>query len=165
MFRKTKSNLPAGPYTTIDVAAQIPNQPPPEDAKSEPEPTAQAPQKHRRHDPQLSFPEQIDRLNARLQDIEERRAEEADELRELREQEKDYRQRVLKLDAREDAMFREIDAIRAKARRRERHEMEKAAHSVRVRAIKALGAMIGQAEKQAKLGKPALLRLILRSTR
>jgi chromosome segregation ATPase len=123
-------------------------------------------QRHRKDpDADLSFPEQIAKLKGRLEDLENDRREQIAEIVELKREKKDLEDREEKLNDREDELYREIDLARAKARRRERHQLEKTARGVRLQAVKALAAMLPQAKNQARLGKPALLRLILRSTR
>jgi chromosome segregation ATPase len=116
-------------------------------------------------DADLPFPQQIAKLKARIDEIDRDRRDEQQELAEWKRRERDLTQKEEKLNDREDELYREIDLARAKARRRERHQLEKTAHGVRVQAIKALASMLPQAKKQAQQGKPALLRLILRSTR
>jgi predicted nucleic acid-binding Zn-ribbon protein len=84
---------------------------------------------------------------------------------ELRERETSLSLREEKMDAIEDEFYRERNALRARARNRERDQLEKAMHATRLEAVKALRSMLRTAKSQAKKGKPALLRLILRSTR
>jgi hypothetical protein len=108
---------------------------------------------------------EIERLKLRIKKLEEDAVERSKEAADIRQRENECTRRENRLDEQEDDLFRESDRLRAKARRRERDAMEKAAHNTRVQAVKALAAMLPAAKSQAKKGKPALLRLILRATR
>lgn len=109
--------------------------------------------------------DELAQLEARLRIVETQNSDMRRELIEWKQREKDIQRREEKLDAQEDDFLREKERIRARARRRERDVLEKAAHDTRLQAIRTLAAMLPAAKKQARLGKPALLRLILRSTR
>lgn len=87
------------------------------------------------------------------------------ECNELNEQRKSVERQAARLEKTEDEFYRERDRLRAMARRRDSDQLQKAAQKTRIEAIKALASMLPQAKAQAKKGKPALLRLILRSTR
>jgi predicted nucleic acid-binding Zn-ribbon protein len=84
---------------------------------------------------------------------------------ELCQDENNLRLREEKMEEIEDEFYRERNALRARVRNRERDQLEKAMHATRLEAVKALRSMLRTAKSQAKKGKPALLRLILRSTR
>jgi hypothetical protein len=86
------------------------------------------------------------------------------ELREAWEEAKQAQRAADTADTREDNWLRERAHLRAKMRR-QLDALEKASHGIRLEAIRALRSMLREAKAQAKKGKPALLRLILRSTR
>lgn len=104
-------------------------------------------------------------LKKDLQAAKERNGDLWRDWHELNEEKKDVERQAARLQKTEDEFYRERDRLRAMARRRDSDQLQKAAQKTRIEAIKALASMLPQAKAQAKKGKPALLRLILRSTR
>lgn len=103
---------------------------------------------------EMQWHETLDALAAEKQ----KRLPPADQLR-------DVRAERAELDSREDEFNRRVDEFEAQGRRSRRHRLDDQAAALRVAAIRELKALIPMAKKQARAGKPALLRLILRSAR
>ena len=77
----------------------------------------------------------------------------------------DVRREQEEFNKKEDEFNRRVDEFEAQGRRSRRHRMDDQAAALRAAAIRELKALIPMAKKQARAGKPALLRLILRSAR
>ena len=109
--------------------------------------------------------DQLLELQKKVADLKKENDEQRDELRELHEENRKNAKAAESASDREDEWLRERAHLRSQVKRRQLDALEKAAHGIRLEAIKTLRAMLPAAKAQAKKGKPALLRLILRSTR
>jgi peptidoglycan hydrolase CwlO-like protein len=109
--------------------------------------------------------EQLAELRKTLKELETENYDLRQEMRELNEEVKESERAAAKAAEREDEWLRERAHLRQQVKRRQLDALEKAAHGIRIEAIKTLRSMLPAAKAQAKKGKPALLRLILRSTR
>jgi len=101
----------------------------------------------------------------RIQTLEREKADLQHELLNLKETVRRLEENVDTADEREEKLQREIARQASAARRLRREEVNEAAHRVRLDAVRSLKKLLRQAQTQAAKGKPALLRLILRSTR
>jgi predicted phage gp36 major capsid-like protein len=107
---------------------------------------------------QLTEPQQIAALKKEIVGLHA-------EVREAWEEAKEATRAAENSEDREDEWLRERAHLRAKMSRRQLDALEKASHGIRIEAIRVLRSMLPEAKSQAKKGKAALLRLILRSTR
>ena len=115
--------------------------------------------------PEKNIPESIADLAARVKELEKQNSGLHLELSEAREQARNAEREAERIGQREDAWQAERAKIRTRARRMQLDDLEKASHRIRLEAIRSLRLMLKEARAQAKKGKPALLRLILRATR
>ena len=77
----------------------------------------------------------------------------------------EVRAAIESLEDREDQFNRRVEEFEARGRQSRRQVTEDEAHALRVAAIRELGKLMPVAKRQARQGKPALLRMILRASR
>jgi regulator of replication initiation timing len=108
---------------------------------------------------------EIDQLKKRIKALEDDASEMRRDKIHLQMENRNLEDELERNEQAEQEWYAERDKLRATLRKRGQTQLEKATLKTRVAAVKSLAALLPQAKKQARQGKPALLRLILRASR